>query len=221
MSYFSDSDFQDALDSELAWRVKEVDSLKNIIRSTPDPLKKTYIRAGIALLYAHWEGFIKVSSENYFKLVSSKRVKSSDLRLTLVGLALKKELSTAFQGNNSVQITESIEKVVSNTYGHKRFRLKWAIDTKSNLNSQVFLEILGWTGIDSGKFSSYSNLIDESLLKKRNAIAHGERGDVDDVDFPSLSGEIIKLMYMYKTELSNSASLKLYLRQVPSFPKVS
>lgn len=56
---------QDALDSEMSWRLKEIADLKSNVKSTSGLARSTLIRAGTALLYAHWEGFIKAASSAY------------------------------------------------------------------------------------------------------------------------------------------------------------
>jgi MAE_28990/MAE_18760-like HEPN len=50
---------QDYLDGELAWRIKELADMKYSVKKAESDRKRTVIRASLALLYAHWEGFIK------------------------------------------------------------------------------------------------------------------------------------------------------------------
>ena len=58
----------DFLNEDIAWRKKELSSLKNNILQANVKLRLTAIRAGVVLLYAHWEGFIKRSAEAYLNL---------------------------------------------------------------------------------------------------------------------------------------------------------
>ncbi|RYF60728.1 MAG: hypothetical protein EOO27_04715, partial [Comamonadaceae bacterium] len=62
------SQLQDALDNELGWRKKEISAFR-VASSINGREASFYIRAGVALLYAHWEGFIKNSSEHYLNFV--------------------------------------------------------------------------------------------------------------------------------------------------------
>jgi MAE_28990/MAE_18760-like HEPN len=56
---------QDFLDAELSWRVKEISTLKAAIKSSAFISEQTLVRASVALLYAHWEGFIKSAATGY------------------------------------------------------------------------------------------------------------------------------------------------------------
>lgn len=59
MKIRTENDLQDAIDSELAWCKRELSAVRSNIASARKFAKDTAIRAGIALLYAHWEGSIK------------------------------------------------------------------------------------------------------------------------------------------------------------------
>ena len=67
--------FTDKLDSDLAWRRKELEFLKNRANGCKAVAQEAFIRSGVALSYAHWEGFIKKSSNEYLVYVFSQRKK--------------------------------------------------------------------------------------------------------------------------------------------------
>lgn len=69
----------DALDKHLAWRKKEMLSLKVLIDKENEN-SETLIRAGLALLCAHFEGFIKDASNDYLEYISSQDIIYKDLR---------------------------------------------------------------------------------------------------------------------------------------------
>ena len=56
------------------------------------------------------------------------------------------------------------------------------------------------------------NLIDESLVRRRNKVAHGDYLDLGAADFRSLADEILQMMRDYKTDLQNAASMAAYRR---------
>jgi hypothetical protein len=84
-----------------------------------------------------------------------------------------------------------------------------------NLNSNIFAQIAKFLALDPSQYISKKQLIDESLLKQRNEIAHGEYLSVDVAGFEDLTDEIISLMRMLKTDIQNAAVSKAYLRQAP------
>jgi len=87
-----------------------------------------------------------------------------------------------------------------------------AIDTESNLTSKVFGNIAASLGISVDSYETKFNLIDESLVARRNKVAHGEFLDLGGREFGELVDEILLLMRGYKTDLENAATLKSYKR---------
>lgn len=55
----------DKLSEELVWRKKELSEVKSLIETKFPPYKhNALIRSGICLLYAHWEGFVKLAANS-------------------------------------------------------------------------------------------------------------------------------------------------------------
>jgi len=209
------STLQDSLDNGLAWRVKEIANLKISVRGSPSLSARTVVRAGVPLLYAHWEGFVKQASQDYLSYVTSQRLTYGELASCFVVFGTKKHLSsiiTSRQASINIEVvnffrrcgTERADLVLSN-----------AIDTQSNLNSEVFQNIALSLGVPTSSYSAHFNLIDESLLARRNKIAHGEYLDLNEEDFRNLSNEVIKLLRNYKTDIENLASLGAYRVNAP------
>ena len=82
----------DLLDSEFSWRFKELTTLKGKIKSSPPLTKPLLIRCATALLYAHWEGFIKNASEAYLYYVSIRRLRHSELSKAFIALSIRLKL---------------------------------------------------------------------------------------------------------------------------------
>lgn len=198
---------QDVLDSGLAWRIKEISSLKMSVASRSLSLaQSTLIRAGIPLLYAHWEGFVKQSSQDYLEYVSNQRLKYGELSSCFVVFGAKKHLTSVVESRRTSINIAAVDFFRNCTEERADLILSNAINTKSNLKSEVFIDIATSLGVSFLPYSAYSNLIDESLLARRNAIAHGEYLDVDADAFKKLANEVVHLLRMYKTDLQNLAS---------------
>lgn len=208
MKIRSISVLQDELDKEFAWRVKEIAGLKMSVESKAMSLAQaTLIRAGVPLLYAHWEGFVKQASQYYLEYVSNQRLKYSELSSCFVVFGAKKHLSHVVESRRAAVNIAAVEFFRSCAEERADLSLSNAINTQSNLKSEVFLDIAMSLGVTLDPYAAYSNLIDESLLARRNAIAHGEYLDLDADAFRKLADEVIKLLRMYKTDLQNLASL--------------
>lgn len=83
-------ELQDAIDSEMSWRKKELSALRANINSSRSFAKETALRSGIALLYAHWEGAIKNIAYFYLVYVSSQKIKYDNLKPNFFCFILKK-----------------------------------------------------------------------------------------------------------------------------------
>lgn len=201
---------QDALDLELGWRVKEILDLRTGVTNAKSLAQATLIRAGIALLYAHWEGFIKASSISYAEYVSTRGLRFNDLIPCFVVLGLRGKLDLLGATRKSIISREVLDFIQNQMSKKATFNLSSAIDTESNLSSIVFENISHSIGIDTSAYSPYYNLIDKSLLTRRNKVAHGEYLDINAAEWKALSEKVLDLLRWYKTDIQNAASLAAY-----------
>ena len=79
---------QDRLNEDFAWRKKELIDFQMMIHSTKN---RTICRMGLALLCAHFEGFLKRAANYYIVFVSSQNLRISELRINFAAIY--------FQGN--------------------------------------------------------------------------------------------------------------------------
>src|SRR5229473_3553693 len=89
----------DQLSDELAWRKKELATLKSLVehRTLSNERRTVLLRAGVALLYAHWEGFVKAASRAYLEFVSFQRLRHQDLAPNFLALSASKLFRSAGQ----------------------------------------------------------------------------------------------------------------------------
>lgn len=212
---------QDNLDKDLAWRLKEVADLTLAIKSSPSAHQRTLIRAGVPLLYAHWEGFIKNSSLSYIQFVSDQGLRLDQLSSCFIVFGAKKHLSALTQSKKSKINIEAVNFFTSQLNSSTTLSMSSAVNTESNLSSSVFDNIAISIGINTDRYSSRYNLIDESLLKKRNEIAHGEYLDLRAEEYRSLVDEVILLMRWYKTDIENAVALGSYKNETIAQPSAA
>lgn len=207
---------QNALDDEFSWRLKEIADLKLAARQQTELTEKTLIRAGITLLYAHWEGFVKSAARDYLNFVYNQGHTYGELETCFVALGVRKQLSDLEQSRKSRIHVEALN-FIRTAMGHRaEIHGRSLIDTESNLKAHVFEEIASSIGIGSDAYESRFNLIDESLVARRNRIAHGEYLDIDSEGWRQLADDVIALMRHFKTDIENAASLSRFLRVATS-----
>jgi len=203
---------QDALDRDFSWRIKEIANLGLVLRTARGITADTYVRAAVPLLYAHWEGFIKCAATCYANFVLNQRHTFDALSECFIVLGLNRHLDQ-YQNTKKTEIRVDLVKVILNENKERAaFNPDNAGDTKSNLSSDVFEQIAIGIGIDAKPYQSRYHLIDESLLKRRNMIAHGEHLAIDADGYRTLADDVLQLMRCFKTDIQNAASLKQYLR---------
>lgn len=203
---------QDFLDEDYSWRLKELADLKLTLQSIGGARQKTLIRATVPLTYAHWEGFVKNSSVGYLSFVNSQRLRYDQLASCFVVFGAKRKLSDLSQSRKARLNIAAVDFFLDELQNRAELRLRTAVDTKSNLSSDIFENIALSIGIDPSPYKTHYNLIDTSLLKRRNEIAHGHYVDLGAEDCRKLTDEVISIMRGYKSDIENAATRKLYLR---------
>ncbi len=206
------TDFQDAIDAEHAWRLKELANYVLTIRTKESPARRVLVRAGVPLVYAHWEGFVKCASLTYLKYVGDQRLRYADLSPCFVVFGVKRHLGHLVSSKKSRLNIQAVEFFTESMNERANLVLAKAVNTESNLSSSVFEDIALSLGIDSEPYRTKFNLIDESLLNRRNRIAHGEFLDIEADEFRTLTDQVIGLMRCYKNDILNAASSSAYRR---------
>jgi hypothetical protein len=211
MNIKSSEHFFDTISEDLVWRKKELTSIRlRVDLSKNKQLQDLEIRAGILLLYAHWEGFTKYSTDCYLNYVKNKKLKYNELSKNLLALSLKSyihELKTNFQHKLHVNFLNFIENDLDD---RAKWNLENAIDTKSNLNSEVLENILSVIGIPIIDFELKFKLLDQQLLKNRNSIAHGSYLLIDKKEYFNIHKEILNLIEVLFNELTNLVAMEKY-----------
>lgn len=213
MKIRSIEELEQCLDDDFAWRRKELTTVFTNLQSSKYLQIKTNLRVGVVMLYAHWEGFIKNAAEFYLVYVSTKRLNYSELSNNFIALSLKIKLTEFSQTNKYTVHTEMVSFLLGDLNKRAQIPTENIIKTQSNLNSNILREILSAIGVDYSHYELKEKLIDSQLLKIRNTVAHGQDFEIDIPEFTLLYTEITNLMTRFKNDLSNSATLKTYMRQ--------
>ncbi len=203
----------DALAAEIVWRKKELTALKFMIeRGTLTTDRRTAIlRGAVALLYAHWEGFIKSSSKYYLEYVYYQRLTYKQLSNNFLAISIRSLLNKASLSNKIEYHLDVVDFFSKRLADRSALPYKEGINTKSNLSSKVFKEIITTLGLDYSEFEAKELLVDELLLKNRNEIAHGEYLLLSPETYIQIHEQVLHIIERYRTEVENAAALKKYL----------
>ena len=196
------------LDDELAWRKKELTTLKVLLdKSRRQHETALLLRAAICLLYAHWEGFVKAAATGYLSYVATRGLRYQDLTPNFVALGLWSDISQAGESNLPTLRTALMTRLISGLSERARINWEQSIDAGSNLNFKTLNEIMCAVGLDSKEYLLKKPIIDQRLLANRNAIVHGERRpEIGPDDYAGLNDDIVQLVERFRTDIENAAA---------------
>jgi hypothetical protein len=205
--------FVDRLDSEFAWRQKELTSLLTEAVTASPALQPLRLRAAVALLYAHWEGFVKTAADLYVDYVASKRLLDCDLNDGLRVLALRPRMRKTCEGGNVAAMSALVAYMSKGLPGRARVPKDSFSKRIANLTASDFKRIVHLLGLDSTLYDSLNDsLVDIDLLECRNHIAHGQHRCPHPEDYPQLHEDVVRVLRTFKDQLENAAVLGTYRR---------
>lgn len=200
-------DLNEIVSQELSWRKKELATLSILLQKGREHERTALLRAAVPILYAHWEGFVKNSASYYLQYVSRRKLKYCELQSNFIVLACKPALQESLQSNKVVLLRQLIDFIAFNRQEISRIPYSNVINTESNLNSEVFVNIIHQIGLSYDDFYLMKELaIDGSLLKNRNAIAHGEKVEVTEKEYSELSNLVLDLLDYFRNHIENAAA---------------
>ena len=201
--------FDDALAAELSWRRAELHRLKLEIDAASGPTQEMLLRAGATLLYAHWEGFVKGACETYVAYVARRKLRVNELSQPFAAMAARRRVQSLANGPTK-EVLEAYEWLTGDRADRARFVRDEMVDTQSNLSSLVLFAILLRLGISVEEYEGRANLLDRSLLRVRNEVAHGRYIVHDHETYTDLHVEVDALMNLLRNQLSNAVVIGSY-----------
>jgi MAE_28990/MAE_18760-like HEPN len=216
------NELADRLDESLAWRRIELQALKAAIsdaekQSAGSPLSRALARSGLALLYAHWEGYVKDSCTAYVEFIAKRRLRCDELSDGLLGTVLESLGKRILAGDEDALLT-LIYAVRKPSESRPRIPKISMVDTKSNLRFNVLADILVKIGFSAEPFITKDKLIDVSLCDRRNSIAHGREDFPAPGDFTELLTEVMGMMEEIRDIIMSGARLKAYRHSSAASP---
>jgi hypothetical protein len=208
---FTEADFSAQITEDRNWRIREISDLKSLIRRSDSQLQRVLLRALVAVSYAHWEGYVRVSARKFLEHVALRKFRYVELNRQFFRNYFLPRLA-ALEGTKS-EVSKRCDLVdaILNSLDHRFSRVnEELVNTRANLSFDVFSDICLVCGVPSEPYASRSTFIDIILLKRRNAIAHGEETFVALSDLDEIANGTIELMRAFGDALENHVVLKSY-----------
>lgn len=170
-------EFADDLADSFQWRRSELASLKTEVErlngdTEARPYGRMILRAAVALLYAHWEGFVKHGCQHYLDYVARRKLRYAELHPDFVATAVRSLSVNA--GTDAGTMTLLAQLVAGDGKQRARVPRDGVVETGSNLRYARLCQILKSLGLSADDFETLEQLIDHRLCDARNDIAHGK-----------------------------------------------
>lgn len=212
-------ELSDSLDTASAWRTRELAVLRNVIETRDKPSEGAMLRrSAVPMLYGHWEGFVKHAATAYLELVGRQQRRWRELKPNFMAIAARGAFKTAADAAVSRCTSEylkTFEWILAQRderVALSHLAVRNAVSMESNLSSRVLRDVLDTVDIPYGQVVGQKGLlIDGSLLRHRNRIAHGERIEVDYATYAQLHDLVIELISDLKETIISRARDRAYL----------
>lgn len=208
---YSEADFSAQITEDRNWRMKEISDLKVAIRRGDENLQRVLLRALVAICYAHWEGYVRFSARKYLEHVALRRFQYRKLNKQFFQNYFLPRLAALSTSRSGIAERCALIDEILNSSDHRFSRINEdLINTKANLSFDVFTDICLVCGVPVHPFAEMSTFIDIVLLKRRNAIAHGEDTLVAPDDLDYITNHTVALMRTFGDALENHVVLQTY-----------
>ncbi|MEG9624219.1 MAE_28990/MAE_18760 family HEPN-like nuclease [Pseudomonas guariconensis] len=208
---YTEADFSAQITDDRNWRIKEISDLKSAIRRGDANLRKVLLRALITLSYAHWEGYVKFAAKKYLDYVALRKYAYGNLNKQFLRNLFLPRLGAMYNARINVAERVLLIDEILNSADQRFSQVdEDLVNTKANLNFEVFSEICIICDVPLQFFAEKSTFIDVVLLKRRNAIAHGENTLIGLDDLDAICEETISLMRAFGDALENHVVLQTY-----------
>jgi len=179
MSLFSEK-YTKEIEKDLGWRETELAILRRHLQqaSVGSVQEKALLRANLAMVYAHYEGFCKFSLGVYVDALNRRKLKVKNLKWPIAAHSL-----TGFI--TALKREERPDKFMSKLFSEFDAQLEQFAECKniaesSNLWPDQLISWLQRLGLPTANVMMQENFLKE-LVNTRNKVAHGESMHIQDM----------------------------------------
>lgn len=204
-------DFLQTIIEDRTWRLREISDLKSITTRSDGSQQRALLRALVALCYAHWEGYVRYAASKYMEHIAIRKRPYNRLDPQFLRNLFLPRLAALSRSGSSLQDRCALVDEILSSHTKQYARVNDdLINTRSNLSYSTFSEICLVCGIHPNLLQDRETFIDTLLLKRRNAIAHGENTFIAVTELDQLTSETIEIMRRFGDQLENNAVMQTY-----------
>jgi hypothetical protein len=201
---FTTDDLSNQIQGDRTWRIREISDLSDAVQRADAISQRVLLRALVTICYAHWEGYVRYSAQKYIEHIAIKKLAFSTLSAQFTRNYFLPRLSALSSSKvklrGKCELIDEILELSSKKFSRINPDL---INTRSNLSFEVFSDICIICDLPPDLLSDKQAFIDIILLKRRNAIAHGEDAFIDAKDRDDIANGSIELMRRFGDAIEN------------------
>lgn len=151
---YTEADYSAQIIEDRNWRIKEILDLKTAIKRGDENLRRVLLRALVAICYAHWEGYVRFSARKYLEHVALRRFKYGVLDKQFVRNYFLPQLAALSTSKTALAERCALVDKILNSSDIRFSRVNdELINTKANLNFEVFVDICLVCGVPAHPFA--------------------------------------------------------------------
>lgn len=211
MSTFSDF-FTDELTRDLVWREAEMAVLRKSLTLTVSgtPQEQSLLRANVAIVYAHYEGFCKFALNTYIDALKKLHLRRRDLSWGIATYSMRNFHDLLREKNSQIEFFTTLFKEFDSELD--KIAEYESPPEISNLWPDLLISWLDKLGLGYSIIEEHQAVL-HSLVDNRNKIAHGKRLTIAKrSDFDKYFEVATSAMHEVAIEISNSLETKKYKR---------
>jgi len=201
---FTIDDLSNQIQDDRTWRIREISDLSDAVQRADAISQRVLLRALVTICYAHWEGYVRYSAQKYIEHIAIKKLAFSTLSAQFTRNHFLPRLSALSSSKvklrGKCELIDEILELSSKKFSRINPDL---INTRSNLSFEVFSDICLICDLPPDLLGDKQTFIDIMLLKRRNAIAHGEDAFIDVKDRDDIANGSIELMRRFGDAIEN------------------
>lgn len=201
---FTLDDLSKQINDDRTWRIREISDLSDAVQRADKVSQRVLLRALVTICYAHWEGYVRFAAQKYIDHVALKKLSFSSLSAQFTRNHFLPRLgalsSSKFSLRGRCELIDDILEISAKRFSRINPDL---INTRSNLNFEVFSDICLICDLSYESFRDKQTFIDVILLKRRNAIAHGEDAFIEAEDREDIANGTIEIMRRFGDAIEN------------------
>ncbi|WP_454624008.1 MAE_28990/MAE_18760 family HEPN-like nuclease [Bradyrhizobium cenepequi] len=214
MNAFDPDSFTILVTEDFTWRVRELSDLKQVIRLSGSSYAPVARKAALALVYAHWEGYVVFVAAAYLTYIAKRKPLLSKLMPSLHAVSLTSHIQEWQRQRDSIGLRLKMVEVFRSMEGQQFRRVPHgAINAGGNLNFERFADICKIMMINAATIITDGEYLDSEIVGVRNRIAHGGNIVISDERLSKASDFVLSSMRSFRTDIENCVLSQTFMLQ--------